>query len=294
MRRNFLTPPTTKLIVMNKKTFRASKKKAFSLIELSIVLIIIGLLIAGVTGGSSLIKNAELRKITEEARGYQTVVNSFYSKYNALPGDFNVAIGAQTGTATGNNDGAISFVSQVTGPGGKMEGNIAWQMLKNDNFITDAFTPASADATTTTTYTTQLTGGTNIPASKSQGGGWAFDNITIADGTTRNVVVIFAGSTPAGVGTMTAATAYAMTTTPTPAIAAATAAATTNNAHFIPTDALSIDSKIDDGIPTSGKVTSLLNHTTANCSDTTTTPDTYITTTTYKACALAFQVDPNS
>ena len=56
-----------------KKTF-SSKKSAFSLIELSIVLIIIGLLIAGITGGASLIKSSELRSVMGEARGYAVSV----------------------------------------------------------------------------------------------------------------------------------------------------------------------------------------------------------------------------
>ena len=40
--------------------------KGFSLIELSIVLIIMGLLIAGVTGGASLVKSAKLRAAVTE------------------------------------------------------------------------------------------------------------------------------------------------------------------------------------------------------------------------------------
>ncbi|MDD2840207.1 MAG: prepilin-type N-terminal cleavage/methylation domain-containing protein [Rickettsiales bacterium] len=60
--------------------------KGFSLIELSIVLIIIGLLIAGITGGASLIKSAELRSTISEVRNYQTAVNAFYTEKGYLPG----------------------------------------------------------------------------------------------------------------------------------------------------------------------------------------------------------------
>lgn len=286
---------------MNKKTYNPSKrksqnKKAFSLIELSIVLIIIGLLVAGVTGGASLIRNAELRSVMTEARGYQTAVNSFYAKYNGLPGDFGTGIGTMNATAQsslyGNANGAIEFINAYATVGSKMEGNLAWQMLKNDNFVTDSFTPASGDSTSTTTYTTQLTGGTNVPASKFKGGGWTFDNITV-NSATQNVVILFGGSTPSSVGTLTAATAYTMTGTPTSALTSASSSTSLGNAQLIPTEAFSIDVKLDDGIPTTGKVSSLLNST-SNCSSGSGSSGTYVTTTTYKACALAFQVDPNS
>ena len=61
--------------------------KAFSLIELSIVLIIIGLLVAGITGGQSLIKSAKMRTITTEIRNYEQALNSFYLLKGYLPGD---------------------------------------------------------------------------------------------------------------------------------------------------------------------------------------------------------------
>ena len=60
--------------------------KGFSLIELSIVLIIIGLLVAGITGGASLIKSAELRAVMSEIRNYQTAVNAYYTAAGKLPG----------------------------------------------------------------------------------------------------------------------------------------------------------------------------------------------------------------
>ena len=63
-----------------------NNKKGFSLIELSIVLIIIGLLVAGITGGSSLIKSAELRAVMSDIRNYQTAVNAYYTSRGELPG----------------------------------------------------------------------------------------------------------------------------------------------------------------------------------------------------------------
>ncbi len=73
----------------NNQNKKISKALAFSLIELSIVLIIIGLLVAGVTGGASLIRSAKNRAIINEIRNYNQAVNSFYAMENRLPGDLN-------------------------------------------------------------------------------------------------------------------------------------------------------------------------------------------------------------
>ena len=64
-----------------------NNNKAFSLIELSIVLIIIGLLVAGITGGQSLIESTKMRTIATEIRNYEQALNSFYSLKGYLPGD---------------------------------------------------------------------------------------------------------------------------------------------------------------------------------------------------------------
>ena len=67
------------------------KNHAFSLVELSIVLVILGLLTGGVLTGQSLIKAAELRSVTTELNQWQTVVNTFKGKYFAIPGDMSNA-----------------------------------------------------------------------------------------------------------------------------------------------------------------------------------------------------------
>ncbi len=71
----------------NNQNKKISKALAFSLIELSIVLIIIGLLVAGVTGGASLINSAKQRSYINEVKNYSQAVNVFYAVRNRLPGD---------------------------------------------------------------------------------------------------------------------------------------------------------------------------------------------------------------
>jgi type II secretory pathway pseudopilin PulG len=60
-------------------------------VELSIVLIIIGLIVGGVLGGQSLIKSAELQRVVNELNQYKTAINAFRLEYNALPGDMDNA-----------------------------------------------------------------------------------------------------------------------------------------------------------------------------------------------------------
>ena len=58
----------------------------FSLIELSIVLIILGLLVAGVTGGASLIKSAKVNKICNQLTNLRQAWNSYYVQYGEVAG----------------------------------------------------------------------------------------------------------------------------------------------------------------------------------------------------------------
>ena len=80
-----------KVYYVNKKLIKSQINNilAFSLIELSIVLIIIGLLISGVVGGQSLIRNAKQRSFISELREYKTAMNTFYSLKERLPSDAN-------------------------------------------------------------------------------------------------------------------------------------------------------------------------------------------------------------
>ncbi|MBA4274666.1 MAG: hypothetical protein C0436_03325 [Alphaproteobacteria bacterium] len=66
-------------------------RNAFSLVELSIVLVILGLLTGGILAGQSLIRAAELRSITSDISRYTSATQTFRDKYMAVPGDMNNA-----------------------------------------------------------------------------------------------------------------------------------------------------------------------------------------------------------
>lgn len=88
--------------------------RGFSLVELSIVLVILGLLTGGILAGQSLIRAAELRSVPADAQRYTTAMYTFRDKYMALPGDFREATrfwGYQTGTDCTNNTGAANNIN---------------------------------------------------------------------------------------------------------------------------------------------------------------------------------------
>jgi Tfp pilus assembly protein FimT len=62
-------------------------QSAFILIELAIVVVVLGLLIIGVVGGSSIIDSANLKSQISEITQFDTAANTFMLEYNALPGD---------------------------------------------------------------------------------------------------------------------------------------------------------------------------------------------------------------
>ncbi|MCD6034420.1 MAG: prepilin-type N-terminal cleavage/methylation protein [Rickettsiales bacterium] len=63
----------------------------FSLVELSIVLVIIGLLAAGTIGGKALMEQSRLRSIITDFNRYKSATDSFVLQYRALPGDLSNA-----------------------------------------------------------------------------------------------------------------------------------------------------------------------------------------------------------
>ena len=274
-----------------KKNF-SSKKSAFSLIELSIVLIIIGLLIAGITGGASLIKSSELRSIMGEARGYAVSVNSFFTQYDQYPGDANVNVGNNSGViaqAVGDRDNKIEFVNDATSP--VAEGIDAWFDLKDIGAIDMALTALTHTSATAGTLhvPVALTMGAGAPGSKIKGAGWVFDYNQSA---LQNVVVL-TGNTAGYVSTTFQSLVNPTSSTGT------TGAATVNTdgANIASTeiitagDALAIDSKIDDGKANTGNVLAVNQISATKCS----LADAYVVTAgSLKVCALSFRVDVSS
>lgn len=82
----------------------------FTLIELAIVLVIIGLLLGGVLKGQELINSAKVKNMANDFRNIQVYVYSYQDKFRALPGDDKAAIQHVTATKNGNGNGVIEGV----------------------------------------------------------------------------------------------------------------------------------------------------------------------------------------
>ena len=84
------------------------KSQGFTLIELSIVLVIIGLLVGGVLKGQALIDNAKVKNMANDFRAIQTQIYAYQDKFKALPGDDRAAVDhLGAGAVNGNGDGVI-------------------------------------------------------------------------------------------------------------------------------------------------------------------------------------------
>lgn len=86
------------------------EKNGFTLIELSIVLVIVGLLVGGVLVGRDLIVMAEARAFMSKATEFETAYNTFRVKYNCMPGDCRNASTLGLG-ASGTGDRMITYDS---------------------------------------------------------------------------------------------------------------------------------------------------------------------------------------
>ncbi len=94
----------------NFHTSIGGRRQAFTLIELSIVLVVIGLIVGGVMVGRNLIYVANVRKTVAQVEQFNTAVNAFKSKYNCLPGDcINASNFAFNPSSNGNGDGVVGW-----------------------------------------------------------------------------------------------------------------------------------------------------------------------------------------
>ncbi|MGQ0442843.1 MAG: prepilin-type N-terminal cleavage/methylation domain-containing protein [Methylophilaceae bacterium] len=132
-----------------------NKQTGFTLIELAIVLVIIGLLLGGVLRGQELINSAKVKNMSRDFQNVQVYVYGYQDKYKALPGDDLAAVAhlgataAQAGAGAGNGQIGGSWDSTSTTD----ESLIFWQHVRLAGLApgstalsgTGAFIPTNAD-----------------------------------------------------------------------------------------------------------------------------------------------------
>ncbi len=115
------------------------QQKGFTLVEIAIVLVIIGLLLGGILKGQELINSARVRNLADSTSGVQAAYFGFMDRYRRVPGDWDAtnAGNAIVGTINGggNNNGRLDD----TGGGPYKEPNALWEHLSKAGFITGAY-----------------------------------------------------------------------------------------------------------------------------------------------------------
>ena len=116
----------------------------FTLVELSIALVIIGLIIGGVLKGQEMIESARVKSTMSQVESYRAAHNTFYDKYSAMPGDYGdgqAALGTPVGITwtTPACDGAANQCDGdglVDGNGASGETLLYWQHMAAADLIT--------------------------------------------------------------------------------------------------------------------------------------------------------------
>lgn len=166
-------------------------QQGFSLLELSIVVLIIALMMGAVIGGQHIIRLAELRSIITEKEKYIAAVNNFAEKYTYLPGDFPdalkywsskpacpnttpTAIESTRQTCNGNGDKVLAGARSD-------ETYLFWQHLMLEGMVDGTFYGVNGALSTTHTIP-----GWNVPAGMMEGVGYTpfviDDAVIAADG----------------------------------------------------------------------------------------------------------------
>ena len=115
-------------------------QSGFTLIEIAIVLVIIGLLVGGVLQGQELIENSRVKQAVKDMNGTAAAVFAYQDRYGRIPGDDGPAAsltarGASwTSVGAGDADGNLEVRTNqsFTGAG---ESGAFWQQLKAAGFI---------------------------------------------------------------------------------------------------------------------------------------------------------------
>jgi prepilin-type N-terminal cleavage/methylation domain-containing protein len=215
--------------------------KGFTLVELSIVLIIISLLIVGVSAGANLMKSSEINTVIADLRNYQAASANFFNRYYQYPGDMSNAASIWSTQLTnaacnGDNNNVIGT------SGSSLEVMTGMVELAASKMISANIAPPGACGTV-------ALGASNLAPSKVIGAYYSLINGSDA--------VIFQ-TTSAYTQRSGSWMQTANTTSTTNAVLFGklngTSTRPNNTSAYSTANAASIDNKIDDGLPGAGNL----------------------------------------
>jgi prepilin-type N-terminal cleavage/methylation domain-containing protein len=108
-------------------------QKGFTLVEIAIVLVIIGLLLGGILKGQEMITQAKIKNVVADFSGISAAYYGYQDRYRAIPGDDKDAGTRWSGASPGNGNGQISgkYNSQTATD----ESRLWWDHLRRAGFV---------------------------------------------------------------------------------------------------------------------------------------------------------------
>ncbi len=109
-------------------------QSGFTLVEIAVVLVIIGLILGGVLKGQEMISQARIKSVINDLSGISAAMYGYQDRYRALPGDDKSAASRWASATSGNGDGVIMGM-YFQAPPATDESSLFWEHLRLAGFI---------------------------------------------------------------------------------------------------------------------------------------------------------------